>query len=198
MCASRRSPTRRAAPGIPRRRQRSRERTRNALCACRWGQPAINSRRFPGGTVAARPVYVDPEVGLPDLVKSLTGDSKRLVKDEVRLAKLEAKESVKTAGRGVLWLGVAFGVGVVMLIALTIALATGIGQVANGNMWVGALVAGAIEIGLGVWLIKRGVTSFGEPSYTLEETRAELKETVEWVGEVRTEARATASRHNGH
>ena len=143
--------------------------------------------------MAARPVYVDPEVGLPDLVKRLTDDSKRLVMDEVRLAKLEAKESAKTAGKGILWLGVAFGVGIVMLIALTIALATGIGQVANGNMWVGALVIGLIEIGLGLWLVKKGASSFAEPSYTLEETRAELKETVQWVGEVRNEARVTAT-----
>jgi len=139
-------------------------------------------------------VYVDPEIGLPDLVKSLTDDSKRLVKDEVQLAKLEAKEAVKSAAKGALWLGVAFGVGIVMLIALTIAVATGIGQIANGNMWLGALITGVVEIGLGAWLVKRGVTSFGEPSYTLEETRAELKETVEWVGDVREEARATAAR----
>ena len=144
--------------------------------------------------MAARPVYVDPEIGLPDLVKSLTDDSKRLVKDEVQLAKLEAKEAVKSAAKGALWLGVAFGVGIVMLIALTIAVATGIGQIANGNMWLGALITGVVEIGLGAWLVKRGVTSFGEPSYTLEETRAELKETVEWVGDVREEARATAAR----
>jgi hypothetical protein len=85
--------------------------------------------------MAARPVYVDPEIGLPDLVKQLTNDSKRLVKDEVHLAKLEAKDSVKTAGKGALWLGVAFGVGIVMLIALTIAIAAGIGEIANGNMW---------------------------------------------------------------
>jgi len=148
--------------------------------------------------VAARPVYVDPEVGLPDLVKSLTDDSKRLVKDEVLLAKLEAKEAVKTAGKGALWMGVAFGVGIVMLIALTIALASGIGEIANGNMWLGALLTGAIEIGLGVWLMKRGVSAFGKPSYTLAETRAEVNETVEWVGEVRSEARATVARRNGH
>ena len=148
--------------------------------------------------MAARPVYVDHEVGLPDLVRSLTDDSKRLVKDEVRLAKLEAKESVKTAGKGILWMGLAFGVGIVMLIALTIALATGIGQLANGNMWLGALVTGAIEIGLGLWLLKKGMSSFAEPSYTLEETRAELKETVEWVGDARNGMGAAgthASRH---
>ena len=144
--------------------------------------------------MAARPVYVDPEIGLPDLVKRLTHDSKRLVKDEVRLAKLESSDAVKTAGRGVLWLGVAFGVGIVMMIALTIAIATGIGEIANGNMWVGALITGAIEIGLGIWLVKRGVSSFAEPSYSLEETRAELKETVQWVGDARKDARATVAR----
>ncbi len=143
--------------------------------------------------MAARPVYVDPEVGIPDLVRNLTDDSKRLVKDEVRLAKLEAKESVKTAGKGILWMGLAFGVGIVMLIALTIALATGIGQIANGNMWLGALVTGAIEIGLGLWLLKKGMSAFSEPSYTLEETRAELKETVEWVGDARNGAGAGSS-----
>lgn len=148
--------------------------------------------------MAARPVYVDPEVGLPDLVRNLTDDSKRLVKDEVRLAKLEAKESVKTAGKGMLWMGLAFGVGIVMLIALTIALATGIGQLANGNMWLGALVTGAIEIGLGLWLLKKGVATFAEPSYTLEETRAELKETVEWVGDARNGASAGVTHAGRH
>ncbi len=146
--------------------------------------------------MTARPVHIDPEVGLPDLVKRLADDSKRLVKDEVRLAKIEAGESVKSASKGAMWLGLAFGVGVVMLIALTVALATGIGQIV-GNVWLGALLTGAIEIGLGLWLVKRGVSSFGEPSYTFEETRAEVKETVEWVGDVRQEAKVTAARQDG-
>jgi hypothetical protein len=96
-----------------------------------------------------------------------------------------------------MWLGIAFGVGIVALIALTIAVASGIGQVANGNMWLGALAAGAIEIGLGFWLIKRGLSSFSEPSYTFEETRAGLKETVEWVGDARGQSRALTTRGNG-
>ena len=147
--------------------------------------------------MTARSVQIDPEAGIPDLIKRLSDDSKRLVKDEVRLAKIEASEATKSAAKGAMWMGVAFGIGVVMLIALTLALATGIGQVANGNMWVGALVTGAIEIGLGLWLIKRGVGLFGEPSYTFEETRAGLKETVAWAGDARNEARAVATRANG-
>jgi hypothetical protein len=137
--------------------------------------------------VAANPIQIDPEVGLPDLVKQLAEDSKRLVADEVELAKLETSEAIHAAGKGAMWLGVAFGVGIVALIAFTIALATGIGQLANGNMWVGALAAGLIEVAIGGWLIMRGVGRFGEPSYSLRATREEAKETVEWVGRVRAQ-----------
>ena len=135
--------------------------------------------------MTARPVRVDPDAGLPELVRQLADDSKRLVRDEVRLAKLETAESIHDAARGGMWLGVAFGVGIVALVALTLAIATGIGQLANGNMWVGALVTGVLEIAIGAWLIQRGIAKFGEPSYSLEETRAEVKETADWVGRVR-------------
>ena len=148
--------------------------------------------------MTARPVHVDPDVGIPDLIKRLTDDSKRLVKDEVRLAKLETSEAAKTAAKGAMWLGMAFGVGVVMLIALTVALATGIGEIANGNFWLGALITGALWIGLGVWMIKRGMHAFSEPSYTFEETRAGLKDSVAWVGDARREVQATAATNGRH
>ena len=135
--------------------------------------------------MTARPVRIDPDAGLPDLVKRLSDDSKRLVRDEIRLAKLETRDAIRTAARGALWLGVALGIGIVALIAGTIALATGIGRIANDNMWVGAVGVGLLELGLGAWLINRGVARFAEPSYTLEETRAEVRETVDWVGRVK-------------
>jgi hypothetical protein len=114
---------------------------------------------------------VDPDAGIPDLLRRLGEDSKRLVTDEVRLAKLEITESVHGAGKGAMWLGVAFGTGVVALVAATLLLATLIGRVIAGHMWVGALVTGVIELPLGVFVIKRGLASFKEPSYSLERTR---------------------------
>ena len=147
--------------------------------------------------MTARPVHIDPDVGLPDLVKRLTDDSKRLVKDEVRLAKLEASDAAKSAAKGAMWMGIAFGIGVVMLIALTIAVASGIGELANGNYWLGALLTGAIWIGIGIWLIKRGMHAFTEPSYTFEETRAGLKESVAWVGDAREASPAAPAGTNG-
>ena len=147
--------------------------------------------------MTARPVHIDPEVGIPDLIKRLTDDSKRLVTDEVRLAKLEASEAAKTAAKGAMWMGMALGVGVVMLIALTVAVAAGIGELANGNYWLGALITGALWLGIGIWLIKRGLSEFSKPSYTFEETRAGLKDSVAWVGDARDGAGARTAGANG-
>jgi uncharacterized membrane protein YqjE len=131
--------------------------------------------------VTARPIVTDPDTGIPDLIRRLTDDSKRLVTDEVQLAKLEAKESLHRASRGAIWLGVAFGVSVIMLVALTVFVATLIGRIASGHMWVGALVTGVIELAVGFWLLKHGLKTYTKPSYTLEETRSSLADTKHWA-----------------
>jgi uncharacterized membrane protein YqjE len=123
---------------------------------------------------------IDPDTGIPDLIRRLTDDSKRLVADEVRLAKLEAKDSLHRAARGGIWLALGFGVSIIMLVALTVFVATLIGRIANDHMWIGALVTGVIELGLGIWLVKRGLATYAKPSYTLEETRASLAHTTHW------------------
>ena len=114
---------------------------------------------------------VDPNAGIPDLISRLSDDSKRLMRDEVQLAKLELRDSLKRTTRGGMWLGLAFGVGVVALVALTLLAATLIGRLAAGHMWVGALVTGVVELLVAIVLIKRGISRLGEPSYSLERTR---------------------------
>lgn len=135
--------------------------------------------------MTARPIVTDPDTGIPDLIRRLSEDSRRLVTDEVRLAKLETTDSLHRATRGVLWMVLAFGAGVVMLIALTILLATLLGRLDNGHMWFGALATGIVELGLGAWLVKKGITSYGTPSYTLAETRESLKDTAHWSAPAR-------------
>jgi hypothetical protein len=132
--------------------------------------------------VTARPIVSDPDTGIPDLIRRLTDDSRRLVTDEVHLAKIETKDSLHRVARGTLWMGLAFGAGIVMLVSLTLFLVTLIGRLANGHMWVGALVTGLVELGLGGYLIKRGIGAFAEPSYTLAQSRSALKDTASWVG----------------
>jgi hypothetical protein len=130
------------------------------LLACRTGM--------------ATPMHIDPDAGIPDLIRRLSDDGKRLVADEIRLAKIETKENVKRAGRGGIRLALAFGVGVVALAGLTLLLVTLIGRLARGPMWVGAIVTGVLELVVATVLIKKGLGAFAEPSYTLEQTRAGL------------------------
>ena len=117
---------------------------------------------------------VDPDTGIPDLISRLGEDSKRLMRDEVQLAKLELRDSMKRSAKGGMWMGVSFGVGVVALVALTLLVATLIGRLAAGHMWVGALFTGLVELVVAMVLIKRGVAALGEPSYSLEQTRKSL------------------------
>jgi len=130
-------------------------------------------------------MMTDPDAGIPDLIRRLTDDSKRLMQDEVQLAKLETKESLSRATRGALWMGLSFGAGVVMLVALTLFLVTLIGRLANGHMWVGALIVGIAELVGGFLLLKRGLTAYAEPSYTLEHSRRALRDTANWASSVR-------------
>ncbi len=138
---------------------------------------------------ASRPTMpaVDPNIGIPDLIHRLTDDSKRLVSDEVRLAKLEMTENVHAGARGALWLTLAFGAGVVGLVALTLFVATAIGRAANGHMWLGAVIVGVLELVAAIVLIKKGAAAFGRPSYTLAETRESLKDTTAWVAHPRAD-----------
>lgn len=118
---------------------------------------------------------VDPDAGIPDLVRRLGDDSKRLMKDEVRLAKLELHESVHEGGRGAMFLGISFGIGVLAAVSLTLFLVTLIGRFAGGHMWIGALITGVAELAVGALVIKRGMAVLGEPSYSFEQTRTALK-----------------------
>jgi len=124
---------------------------------------------------------LDPEHGIPELIHRLRDDSKRLLTGELRLAKLEVHDGIRQGGKDLLWLASAFGAAVVALVALTLVLVTLIGRFASGHMWIGAMVVGVIEVGLGLTLIKRGGGALREPSYSLVETRGSLKGTTTWV-----------------
>lgn len=124
--------------------------------------------------MAVNRLAIEPDTGIPELVHRLSDDAKRLMSDEVQLTKLEVSDSVTRAGKGAMWLGMAFGVGVVALIALTLLIITLIGRWDRGHMWLGALIVGVVELVVAGVLIKRGISAFGKPSYSLEQTRRAL------------------------
>ena len=130
------------------------------------------------------PAPIDPDAGIPDLIRRLADDSKRLALDEVRLAKLEVRESVHGAARGTVRLAVAFGAAVIALSALTIALAALLGRLL-GNYWAGSLIVGALELGVAFLLVTRGMRKMRESELGFPESRASLRDTAQWVRAVR-------------
>ena len=78
--------------------------------------------------VTARPIVTDPDTGIPDLIRRLTRRFEAA--GDGRGAAGEARDEGEPppATRGVLWMALAFGAGVVMLVALTILLATLLGR----------------------------------------------------------------------
>lgn len=99
---------------------------------------------------------IDPETGIPDLIRRLRDDSKRLAEDEMRLAKLELHESVHQGVHGAIWLALALGFTIVAAVALTVLLIAAVGAVLGRNYWAGALIIGAVEVVVGVLMVRRG------------------------------------------
>ena len=131
--------------------------------------------------MAISSVRMEPDAKITDLISRLTDDSKRLVSDEARLAKLEAADGLRTGMRGAMWLTMAFALATVALVSLTILATAGIGQALGRHYYAGALIVGALEIIIGYWMLRSGMAQVGKPSYTLEESRAQLKETASWL-----------------
>ena len=136
--------------------------------------------------VATERMPVDPRTGIPELITRLGDDSKRLVNNEIRLAKLEMHEHIKQSSKDFMWLAIAFGLAVVAMMALTMFVITLIGRVSSGHMWVGAIIVGVIELGIGYVSIKRGVRAFEDESYSLPMTRESLKDTQVWASTLRS------------
>ena len=134
--------------------------------------------------ISSSPMPIDPNAGIPDLIRRLADDSKRLALDEVRLAKLELRDNVHAGARGTVRIAIAFGAGVVALVALTIALSALFGRLL-GNYWAGTLIVAVLELGAAFVLVKRGLHKMAEPEYTFPESRAALSETAQWVKAVR-------------
>ncbi|HUF29462.1 MAG TPA: phage holin family protein [Gemmatimonadaceae bacterium] len=124
--------------------------------------------------MANREIQVDPNATVLDLISRLGDDGKRLLGDEVRLAKLEVNESVHTAGRGMIWLGVSLALAFVALTALTVGLSALIGRVLTDALWLGTLVTGVLWVAMGGLLVKSGISMVKTKSLTLPETRREL------------------------
>ena len=124
---------------------------------------------------------IDPETGIPDLIRRLADDSRRLAGDEVRLAKLELHQSVRSGIDGSVRLALALAFAIVAAVALTVLLVAAVSRMLNDHYWAGAVIIGALQLVGGFLLLRRGLGAVKTPSYSLQASRESLKDTAAWV-----------------
>lgn len=120
--------------------------------------------------------------GVVDLVRDLGGESRTLVKQEVRLARLEVKEKIGEAR-----LAAAFAAGGAVL-ALVGALAATTGLVLlvgdewlRDRMWLAGIVVALLALGVAAWQARRGMTHLSPRELLPDQTVETLKEDREWL-----------------
>ena len=128
---------------------------------------------------------VDPDQSLSELVSRMTTDVGKLVSTQIELAKVEIKDEVKRAGRGV---GMVGGGGLaayfaVLLVSFAIAfwLADAFDSLGTGFFVVGLVYAAGAAV-----LVFKGKQQISSATPIAEQTIETIKEDVEWARQQRT------------
>jgi uncharacterized membrane protein YqjE len=121
--------------------------------------------------------------GFGELLRQLVNGSADLLRDEVKLARLEVTEIVTNVGRGtalvalggVLLLlgGLAFAAGLILLV--------GDQWLPRDLYWLAALLVMILTGALAAWLAKRGMTQLSPSNLAPKQTVQTLKEDKEWL-----------------
>jgi uncharacterized membrane protein YqjE len=121
--------------------------------------------------------------GFAEIVRDLAESGVTLVRDELRLARIEIGDVVAGIGRGtglvatgavlVLLGGIAFVAGIVLLV--------GDQWLPADRYWLAALIVMIVTGGLAAWLAKRGLALVSPSHLVPRETVTTLKEDEEWL-----------------
>jgi len=121
--------------------------------------------------------------GIGVLLRDLTQSGATLIRDEVRLARLEIGDVIAGIGRGTAF--VAVGSVLLLLGALSVVaglvLLVGDQWMPADRYWLAALIVMLIAGALAAWLAKRGLTLISPSHLAPRETVQTLKEDEEWV-----------------
>jgi uncharacterized membrane protein YqjE len=115
-----------------------------------------------------------------ELFKRLSADSTHLMRQEINLAKTELKESGTRLGAAASKLGMAVGIAIPGLLALTAFLVIGLGDLID-NYWAGALIVAVVLLGVAGVMAKRAIANLKEGTIGIPETAGTLREDTQWA-----------------
>jgi hypothetical protein len=122
------------------------------------------------------------------LLRDLAEGSAALVRNEIRLARMEFGAATGAAARGTAFVAV----GGVLLLLGTLATFTGIILLIGDQWlprdlyWLGALLVALVTGGVAAWFAMRGRALLSPSALAPHETVATLKEDTEWLKQLRT------------
>ena len=121
--------------------------------------------------------------GIGELLRDLAEGGTTLIRQEVRLARLEVGEAVGALGKGTAF--VALGGVLALLGALSvlsgIILLIGDQWLPRDQYWLAALIVMVLSGGIAAWLLMRGKKALSPRELMPDETVATLKEDKEWL-----------------
>lgn len=134
-----------------------------------------------GATAVGATGTADETRSLGDIVGDIATDLSTLVKQELELAKTEAKEQAARAGKGAGMFGGAAVAALLMLISLTLTLIWLLDNVMP--LPLAALILTVVWGAVAGFLALRGRTEFRRTMPPMETTQQTLKEDVQWAKE---------------
>lgn len=114
-----------------------------------------------------------------ELLKRLSSDGSHLVQQEIQLAKTELQEKASTAATAATKIGIAAGIALPGIMALTAALVIGLGILIN-SYWLSALIVGAVILAVAGFMVKRALAGF-KSGLAPKETVRTVREDVAWA-----------------
>jgi uncharacterized membrane protein YqjE len=120
------------------------------------------------------------EAPIGELLKRFGQDAGTLVKQEITLAKLELRESVKSLAKDAGKIGVAAGLGLFGGFAFLAFVIVGLGDLIN-NYWLSSLIVAVLLLGTAAMMARGALANMKRNSLAPEETVQTLKEDQRWA-----------------
>ena len=128
---------------------------------------------------------IEPDQSLGDLVGRMTNDVGKLVSTQIELAKVEIKEEVRRAGKGVGMVGGGGLAGWFALLLVSMGVAFGIGNAMDSVGW-GFVLVGLVYAAVAAALVLKGKQHITSATPVAEQTIESIKEDVEWARQQKT------------
>jgi len=123
------------------------------------------------------------ERSLGELFRDLSTETSELMSKEIALVKAEARQTGSTLAKDGAKIGMASGLALTGVLALTAFLIAGLGDLLNGKYWLSALIVGVVFLAIGMGLVKSATADIKRRGQSVRNTVDTVKDTGTWAKE---------------